>query len=186
MILARRGRASITGITSWGLRRSGEQGRSIPLQVVSPKASGTLTGAGQASSIKHGGQQTQTGGVRRLGHMRDPPANAQRELLGNQGRVSFLTSVYSFPLAPPERLARLPQRLPRWRNKHAANEWLASLERYAFASIGEVPLQRIERSDIIAVLSPIWTTKPETARRVVLAGPRSTSRAPLGRFLRNA
>ncbi|WP_423922007.1 hypothetical protein [Candidatus Poriferisodalis sp.] len=29
--------------------------------------------------------------------------------------------------------------LPRWRNKHAANEWLASLERYAFARIGEVP-----------------------------------------------
>ena len=77
-----------------------------------------------------------------------------------------LTCEFRFPLAPPERLARLPQRQPRWRNKHAANEWLASLERYAFASIGEVPLQRIERSDIIAVLSPIWTTKPETARRV--------------------
>ena len=56
--------------------------------------------------------------------------------------------------------------LPRWRNKHAANEWFASLERYAFDRIGCVPLQRIERSDIIAVLSPIWTTKPETARRV--------------------
>ena len=56
--------------------------------------------------------------------------------------------------------------LPRWRNEHAANEWLASLERYAFGRIGNVPLQRIERSDIIAVLSPIWTTKSETARRV--------------------
>lgn len=56
--------------------------------------------------------------------------------------------------------------LPRWRNEQAANEWLASLERYAFGRFGNVPLQRIERSDIIAVLSPIWTTKPETARRV--------------------
>ncbi|WP_419552861.1 tyrosine-type recombinase/integrase [Candidatus Poriferisodalis sp.] len=56
--------------------------------------------------------------------------------------------------------------LPRWRNKHAANEWLASLERYAFDRIGNVPLQHIQRSDIIAVLSPIWTAKPETARRV--------------------
>ena len=56
--------------------------------------------------------------------------------------------------------------LPRWRNKHAANEWLASLERYAFDRVGNVPMQLIERSDIIAVLSPIWTTKPETARRV--------------------
>ena len=80
--------------------------------------------------------------------------------------MAWKRSGVQFPLAPPERLARLPQRQPRWRNKHAANEWLASLERYAFDSIGEVPLQRIERSDIIAVLSPIWTTKPETARRV--------------------
>jgi len=56
--------------------------------------------------------------------------------------------------------------LPRWRNKHAAHEWLASLERYAFDTIGDVPLQRITRSDIIAVLLPIWGTKPETARRV--------------------
>ncbi len=56
--------------------------------------------------------------------------------------------------------------LPRWRNQHAANEWLASLERYAFAAIGELPLHRVERSDVIAVLAPIWTTKPETARRV--------------------
>ena len=56
--------------------------------------------------------------------------------------------------------------LPRWRNEHTANEWLASLERYAFDRIGNLPLQRIERSDIIAVLTPIWTTKPETARRV--------------------
>ncbi|WP_419553371.1 tyrosine-type recombinase/integrase [Candidatus Poriferisodalis sp.] len=55
---------------------------------------------------------------------------------------------------------------PRWRNKQAANEWLSSLERYAFARIGNASLHRIERSDIIAVLSPIWTTKPETARRV--------------------
>ncbi|WP_419933466.1 tyrosine-type recombinase/integrase [Candidatus Poriferisodalis sp.] len=56
--------------------------------------------------------------------------------------------------------------LPRWRNRHAANEWLASLERYAFETIGDVPLQRITRNDIIAVLMPIWGTKPETARRV--------------------
>ncbi len=115
--------------------------------------------------------------------------SVQRELLGNWRHKLLLASIYAFPLAPPEELegddpagahrtgdaptfaaaakAVHQMNLPRWRNKHAANEWLASLERYAFASIGEVPLQCIERSDIIAVLSPIWTTKPETARRAV-------------------
>lgn len=56
--------------------------------------------------------------------------------------------------------------LPRWRNEHAAREWLASLERYAFESLGDMPLHRIQRADVLSVLLPIWTTKPETARRL--------------------
>lgn len=56
--------------------------------------------------------------------------------------------------------------LPRWRNDHAATEWLSSLKRYAFDHFGNVPIDRITRGDVLAVLTPIWTTKPETARRV--------------------
>ncbi|MYA25544.1 MAG: tyrosine-type recombinase/integrase [Acidimicrobiales bacterium] len=56
--------------------------------------------------------------------------------------------------------------LPRWRNEQAAREWLASLERYAFESLGDVPLHRIQRADVLSVLLPVWTVKPETARRV--------------------
>ena len=56
--------------------------------------------------------------------------------------------------------------LPRWRNGRAARQWLASLETYAFPKLGALPLNRIERSDVLAVLLPIWTAKPETARRV--------------------
>ena len=56
--------------------------------------------------------------------------------------------------------------LPRWKNgKHTA-QWLSTLERYAFPTIGKMPLDRITRRDVLAVLTPIWTTKPETARRV--------------------
>ena len=32
--------------------------------------------------------------------------------------------------------------------------------------LGEMPVDRIGREDMLAVLTPIWTTKPETARRV--------------------
>ena len=56
--------------------------------------------------------------------------------------------------------------LPRWKNgKHTA-QWMSTLERYAFPTIGKMSLDRITRRDVLAVLTPIWTTKPETARRV--------------------
>lgn len=53
-----------------------------------------------------------------------------------------------------------------WKNaKHAAS-WMQSLERYAHPIIGELALDRIERKDILGILTPIWAEKPETARRV--------------------
>ena len=56
--------------------------------------------------------------------------------------------------------------LPRWKNgKHTA-QWLSTLERYAFPTIGKMPLDRIERRDVLGILTSIWTAKPETARRV--------------------
>ncbi len=55
---------------------------------------------------------------------------------------------------------------PRWRNlKHAA-AWIGTLERYAFPMIGNKPIDKIGRADVLTVLSPIWSTRPETARRV--------------------
>ena len=55
---------------------------------------------------------------------------------------------------------------PRWRNGKHNNGWIASLERHAFPTLGKMPLDRIGREDVLRVLVPIWTAKPETARRV--------------------
>ena len=44
--------------------------------------------------------------------------------------------------------------------------WWGSLELHAFPVIGEVKVDRIRRSDVLAVLEPIWAVRPETARRV--------------------
>ena len=56
--------------------------------------------------------------------------------------------------------------LPRWQNgKHTVN-WWGSLELHAFPVIGDVKVDRIRRSDVLAVLEPIWAVRPETARRV--------------------
>ena len=55
---------------------------------------------------------------------------------------------------------------PRWRNEKHAAAWIQTLERYAFPMIGNKPVDRIERADVLTVLNPIWSTRPETARRV--------------------
>ena len=54
----------------------------------------------------------------------------------------------------------------RWRNEKVASNWLQQLERHAFKRLGAMSVDQIGREDVLAVLSPIWTAKPETARRV--------------------
>ena len=54
----------------------------------------------------------------------------------------------------------------RWRNAKHAKDWMATLERYAFPVFGTLRLDRIRREDVLQALTPIWTAKPETARRV--------------------
>lgn len=49
--------------------------------------------------------------------------------------------------------------------KHKA-QWLNSLENDVFETLGARPVNTITSGDILTVLTPIWTTKPETARRL--------------------
>lgn len=56
--------------------------------------------------------------------------------------------------------------LPTWKNGKHAGQWLNTLEAYAYAKIGEKLVSQISTADILAVLTPIWTVKPETAKRV--------------------
>ena len=56
--------------------------------------------------------------------------------------------------------------LPRWRNGHHTKTWWQSLERHAFPVIGDMRVDQIGRSDVLAVLEPIWSVRQETARRV--------------------
>lgn len=55
---------------------------------------------------------------------------------------------------------------PTWRNAKHAAQFMATLETYAFPHIGKHRVTEISTAEVMAVLSPIWTEKPETARRV--------------------
>ena len=53
-----------------------------------------------------------------------------------------------------------------WKNEKHAAQWKASLKLHAFPVLGEKRVDQIETADVLKALSPIWLSRPETARRV--------------------
>ena len=56
--------------------------------------------------------------------------------------------------------------LPVWGNKKHATQWFATMENHVFPKIGTKPVGSIQSTDILAVLEPIWTSKPDTAKKI--------------------
>lgn len=56
--------------------------------------------------------------------------------------------------------------LPTWRNVKHGQDFITSLEMYAFPRIGYIRVSDVTAADVLGVLTPIWTVKHETARRV--------------------
>ena len=56
--------------------------------------------------------------------------------------------------------------LPTWRNAKHAETWLATVARHAYPQFGKRPIDTIGMADVLRVLSPIWTKKHETAKRL--------------------
>ena len=48
----------------------------------------------------------------------------------------------------------------------AAKVWLSRLSRYAFQRLGSTPVNQIDGLAVLNVLTPIWTAKPELARKL--------------------
>jgi integrase len=54
---------------------------------------------------------------------------------------------------------------PSWRNLKHATQWEVTLRDYA-AALHRLPVDRITTDDVLAVLKPLWSTRPETASRL--------------------
>lgn len=81
------------------------------------------------------------------------------------------------PLADRNRSRQLPtfaevarlvyeQRKHAWKNSKHQAQWLKSLEIHVFPEVGDMRVDQVGTSDVLRVLSPIWTKTPETARRI--------------------
>ena len=55
---------------------------------------------------------------------------------------------------------------PAWRNAKHRAQWSSTLSAYASPVLGHLPVDEIALPHIIQVLEPIWTSKPETAKRL--------------------
>lgn len=58
------------------------------------------------------------------------------------------------------------ERLPTWKNAKHGAQWLNTLRDYAFPKIGRMPVDSIGQPEVLMCLSPVWTEKHETARRL--------------------
>lgn len=52
-----------------------------------------------------------------------------------------------------------------WNNGKHVDQWINTLRDHVFQHIGAKPINEIGTPDVLTVLTPIWTAKPETARR---------------------
>lgn len=55
---------------------------------------------------------------------------------------------------------------PGWKNAKHRAQWQSTLQTYALPTIGDKLPAAVTTTDVVAVLQPIWTAKPETANRV--------------------
>ncbi|WP_244868031.1 tyrosine-type recombinase/integrase [Vannielia litorea] len=59
------------------------------------------------------------------------------------------------------------ERMPTWKNEKHGQQWINTLRDYAFPVIGRLPVSDIGQPEVLSCVSPIWTEKQETARRLM-------------------
>ena len=57
--------------------------------------------------------------------------------------------------------------LKRWRNEDSERQWRRNIQTYVLPVIGDIPLDEIGIKEVLSIVEPIWTTKTETASRVL-------------------
>lgn len=53
-----------------------------------------------------------------------------------------------------------------WKSAAHRRQWPQSLRDHVYPVVGNLPIDQIDLDHVLAVLTPLWTAKPETASRV--------------------
>ncbi|MBO2986437.1 tyrosine-type recombinase/integrase [Burkholderia pseudomallei] len=120
-------------------------------------------GLGPLSRVSLGEARKLAAGYREMVREQTDPILARREQRRRQlldvsadANVTFREAAEAFIRA----------REPEWRNRKHVQQWGNTLKTYAYPVIGDVRVRDIDTAMIVRILQPIWTKKPETARRV--------------------
>lgn len=54
-----------------------------------------------------------------------------------------------------------------WKTSKTGVMWAGSLERWAFPTLGKMPVAEIDRAAVLRAVEPVWTTRPATGRKVL-------------------
>jgi integrase len=63
-------------------------------------------------------------------------------------------------------LACISARAPQWRNPRTAPLWRSAIRDHANPTLGRMPVAEIGREHVLKTLTPLWTAKPDVARRL--------------------
>lgn len=113
-------------------------------------------GVGPLALVKLGEAREAAEANRKLARAGGDPIAAKRARIALAGGTTFKAAA----------LECHDLRKGKWRNEKHRAQWLSSLEAYAFPKIGGMPVHAVSSADVMDVLTPIWTEKAETARRV--------------------
>ena len=64
-------------------------------------------------------------------------------------------------------------RRPTWSNEKHASQWTNTFRTYVHPVIGRKIVDEVTTGDVLATLTPIWTTKPEPSAGSASAGNRA-------------
>lgn len=84
-------------------------------------------------------------------------AQAESKLGRRSAGVTFRTAFEDFFAVRRQQLSN---------GKHV-QQWVSTMETYVFPTIGRRPVSEVTAGEVLAVLEPIWFSRPETASRVL-------------------
>lgn len=146
-------RISKTGVKSWSFMYvvDGAQ-REIGLGPLHPKKL-----SGEPTTVTLAEAREKAAHLRKLlAAGIDPMAQKSKERLERIKKISFEAAAKEF----------IENKRAGWKNAKHAAQWAASLEAYAYPTIGKVSVAEIDTLLVLRCLQPIWETKTETATRV--------------------
>jgi integrase len=64
-------------------------------------------------------------------------------------------------------LACIAAQAPGWKSGKTAKMWASSLERWAFPTLGKMPVAEVDRGAVLTSVGEVWRTRAPTARKVL-------------------